>query len=378
MSTAPNVMMPRQVANAISDLLDVCAEIKPDQQVLIVAAPDGLTGGWNVVDEATVTWIQAAVQQRGAWASVLWTDFPEHVHAWQIPPVLKGALAGADVIINHVFDLPFEELYELRDAASDNHVTVVRNMATTAALLASDWAQTPYELISAIRIKTAQLFKEGVGWNLTHPNGTNLTGKISPPIPRGRRYADYRSEGFYRPFPEGVFSPINILETEGTLVFEKTSPWWARYIGIPSHFESSVRLTVENNRIKSIEGGREAKAMERFIADMADRVGASMYETFALHGGVHPNAKIPSYQCPNHNYREFIEHHHSSNLHLHLGFVPAEQRKNYPYFVHITGDLQCATLQLGDTIVYDRGRLQTLDLEEIKSISARHPGRPTI
>jgi hypothetical protein len=378
MSTAPLIVMPRQIANAISDLLDVCAEIKPDQQVLIVAAPDGLSGGWNVVDETTVAWIQSAVQQRGAWASVLWTDVPERVHAWRIPPVLKAALAGADIIINHAFDLPFEELYELRDAASENRVTVVRNMATTANLLASDWAQTPYELVSAIRLRTAQLFNEGVRWTLTHPNGTNLTGTVSPPIPRGRLYADRRSDGFYRPFPEGVFSPINILETEGTLVFEKTSPWWARYIGIPCHFTSPVRLTVENNRIKSFAGGGEAKAMERFIADMADRVGASMYETFALHGGVHPRARISSHQCPNDNYRDFIEHHDSSNLHLHLGFVPAERRKEYPYFVHITGDLQGATLRVDDHLVYDRGRLKTLDLEEIKSIAARYPDRPGI
>ncbi len=37
--------MPRQVAVAINDLVDSCGEIKPGQQVLIVAASDGLTGG---------------------------------------------------------------------------------------------------------------------------------------------------------------------------------------------------------------------------------------------------------------------------------------------------------------------------------------------
>src|SRR5207342_2820396 len=109
------------------------------------------------------------------------------------------------------------ELYEFRDVVAEKHVVMVRNMATTVSLLASDWAQTPYELVSAIRIRTAQIFSEGLPWILTHPNGTNLTGKISPPIPPGRRYADRRTEGFYRPFPEGVFSPINLLETEGTL-----------------------------------------------------------------------------------------------------------------------------------------------------------------
>jgi hypothetical protein len=378
MSAGIKCGMPRQVAIAINDLLDACAEIKPGQQVLIVAASDGLTGGYNIVDETTVAWIQAAVQQRGAWPSVLWVDIPERLHGWRVPPVVKAALAGADVMINHAFDLPFEELYEFRGAVTDNRVIMVRNMATTAGLLASNWAQTPYELVSEIRIRTAQLFEQGLRWTLTHPNGTNLNGRISPPIPPGRRYADRRTEGFYRPFPEGVFSPINLLETEGSLVFEKTSPWWARYIGIPCHFDVPVRLTVENNRIKRFEGASEAKAMEQFITQMANRVGDSMYETFALHGGVHPHAKILPHQCANGNYREFIEHHHSSNLHLHLGVVSAGQRTKYPYFVHITGDLQGATLRVGDKLIYDHGRLTTLDLDEIKSISARYSDRPCI
>ena len=37
--------MPRSAAIAVNDLLDTCAEIKPGQQVLIVAATDGPVGG---------------------------------------------------------------------------------------------------------------------------------------------------------------------------------------------------------------------------------------------------------------------------------------------------------------------------------------------
>jgi len=368
----------RRAAVAIDDLLDNCAEIKSGQRVLIVAANDGLTGGINLVDEATVAWIQAAVQKRGAHPTVLWTDIPGSVHAWRVPPAFKAAVANVDVVISHAFDLPFEELYELRDTMAQHRVNFVRNMATTANLLASDWAQTPYELISEIRIRTARLFNEGSAWSLTHPNGTSLTGKIRSPLPPGRKYADYRSEGFYRPFPEGVFSPINIAETEGTLVFDQTSPWWARYMGVAAHFAQPVRITIEKNRIGAFYGGDEAKAMERFLADMAARVGDTMYEAFALHGGVHPHAKIAHHQCPHDIYRAFIEHHHSGHLHLHLGVVPPSQRATYPYFVHITGDLEGATLKLDDQFVYENGRLSTLDAPAIKEIAARYPNRPGV
>jgi hypothetical protein len=370
--------MTRQIAIAIDDLLDTCAEIKANRKVLIVASPDGLTGGINLVDEAVVAGIQAAVQQRDAHPTVLWTDIPGSVHAWRLPPAFKEAVAGVDVVISHAFDLPFEELYELRDLMAQHHTVFVRNMATTATLLASDWAQTPYELVSQIRIRTARLFREGLTWSLTHPNGTSLTGKVRSPLPPGRKYADYRSEGFYRPFPEGVFSPINIAETEGVLVFDHTSPWWARYIEVPPHFADPVRITIEKNRIRAFDGGEEARATERFLADMASRVGEMMYEAFALHGGVHPHAKLERDQCPHDTYRAFIEHHDSSNLHLHLGVVPPEHRATYPYFVHVSGDLQGATLKLGSEVVYERGRLSSLDSPAIKEIAARYPDRPGV
>ena len=371
-------VMPRAVATAINDLLDNCAELKAGQQVVVVAAADGLCGGINLVDEATIGWLQAAIQQRGAYPTVLWTDIPGGLHDWHVPPVLKAAVAGADMLISHAFDLPFEELYELRDVMAHHRAVFVRNMATTAELLASDWATTPYALVSEIRIRTARLFTPGQSWSLTHPNGTRVSGKIRMPLPPGRKYDDYRSEGFYRPFPEGVFSPINIAETDGVLVFDHTSPWWARYMKLPPHFATPVRVTIANNRIRSFEGGMEAKAMEHFVADLADRVGDSMYEAFALHGGVHPNAKLARHQCPNDMYRDFIEHHHSSNLHLHLGVVPPEHRQDYPYFVHVTGDLRGATLKLGEQTVYDGGHLCILDDAEIKRIAAAYPDRPGV
>ena len=141
--------IPRQAAVAIDDLLDNCGQIQAGQHVLIVAALDGLHGGGNIVDEQTVAWIQAAVQLRGAHASVLWLDLPIRParlwsdgsgkpEAWRVPPVLKGALSHADVFINHCVDLSFEEeLKEVRDILAEHDVAMVRNMATTAPLLAS-------------------------------------------------------------------------------------------------------------------------------------------------------------------------------------------------------------------------------------------------
>ena len=68
--------MPADAAVAINDMLDCCAVVQPGQNVLILAAIDGLHGGRNLVDEQTIVWIQSGVQARGAHPTVIWADMP--------------------------------------------------------------------------------------------------------------------------------------------------------------------------------------------------------------------------------------------------------------------------------------------------------------
>src|SRR5512136_1676288 len=73
--------IPKGAAIAVGDLLDHCAKIQPGQEVVLLAHIDGLYGGDNLVDEKAISWIQAAIQQRGANASVLWIDEQAKPHA---------------------------------------------------------------------------------------------------------------------------------------------------------------------------------------------------------------------------------------------------------------------------------------------------------
>lgn len=366
--------IPHGSAIAINELLDQCAGVQPGQQVLIVAAYDGLYGGANIVDQQTIAWLQAAVQRRGAYPSVLWLDVPTQPHAWRVPPVLKAALGGADIFINHLFDMPWEEIIEMRQAQRAHNVPMVRNMASTAALLSSRWAQTPYELVKEIRFQAGRVFHEGATWSLTHPNGTQLTGRLGRTNPSFSGYTELRSQSLYRPFPEGVFPPVITIDTEGIFVFERTTPWWARYIGIPTQFHKPVRLTIEKNHIVRFEGGYEANALKRFYASLAERVSDMVYRIAALHGGVHPHARVPEHLCTNATYRAFIEHHHATSVHLHLGASPQDEA--YPYMLHVTGELPGATLQIGDAVLYDRGHLTALDHPDVRAIAERYPERP--
>ena len=198
--------IPRGAAAAIDDLLDNCAEIKAGQEVLLLAQIDGLYGGDNLVDEQTIAWIQAAVQHRRANPTVVWIDEPAKVHAWRVPPVVKEALKGCQVMINHSFDLVIEENVEFRNMVPDLGFIMVRNFATTAPLLCTPWAQTPHELVSEIRHQASLPFREGVEWELTHENGSRLKGVVkAPDNPLFPTYSTRRNEvGGYRPWPEWV------------------------------------------------------------------------------------------------------------------------------------------------------------------------------
>jgi hypothetical protein len=371
--------IPGPAAISINDMLDSCAKIRPGQEVLILAYMDGLHGGDNLVDREAIEWIQTAIQQRGAKASVLWADERSTAHEWRFPPLVKAAMAASDLMINNTMDLSFEELVDFKQFTWNEKKLFVRNFATTSSLLCTRWAQTPQELVSEIRYQAALLIEIGATWQLTDPNGTHLEGTILPAFdpnhPWFTTYAVRREEaGYYRPWPEWVHPPIRLADTSGVFVFDRMLGWWSRYIGISPYFNKPIRLNIENNRIVRIEGGEEAVALRDFLASLQDRVGKDAYNFNALHFGVHPNASVDAHECPNVLYRRLIDHSHTSNIHAHIG-VP-ELTKEYPYWVHITGDIRTATFKVGGIIVHDQGYLTARDHPAVKAVAAKYPGRP--
>jgi hypothetical protein len=340
---------------------------------------DGLYGGDNLVDGEAVSWIQSAIHLRGANASVLWIDEPSVAHAWRLPPVLKAALFGCDILINNSFDITVEELMEFRLLIEKQKVIMVRNFATTAELLNTPWAQTPHELVSEIRYQAARPFMDGAKWQLSDENGTYLEGKIRAAYGLGHpwfpAYTTRREEaGHYRPWPEWVIPPVRLNGTSGTFIFDCMLSWWSRYIGISPYFKNPIRMTVENGRIKEIKGGDQADALRRFLTVMRERLGEGVYDFNCLHFGVHPQATVSSQQCPNIIHRRLIEHSHTSNIHLHIGAPPATD--SYPYWMHVTGDVRMATFRVGDTVVHERGYLTAMDNPAVVAVAARYPGRP--
>lgn len=367
-------LIPQRAAIAVADLLDNCARVQPGQHVLLLCALDGLHGGRNLIDEQAVSWIQTGIQQRGAHATTLWTDMPLHpdvywsrtsnaVPAWDLPPIVKGAMASADLVINHLVDYWTEG--ELKDRVPNYFY----NMATTSRLLSSAWALTPWELVAEIRVRAAAMVTVGAPWAITHSNGTQVRGKVGQVNPR---YGDLR----YGPFPEGVFPSLPTVAAEGTLIFDRTGPHWARHIGLPLQFSQPVRMTLEEGKIVDIRGGMEAETFRDFFKALSHHLGDAAYEMRGIHGGAHPYAKVSEHECPDAYYRAFIEHHGAHSMHFHLG--NSHHAPDYPFNVHVSAELQGATVQIGDNVVYKDGRLTAFDHPEVRKIAARYPDRPGV
>ncbi len=362
---------------AIADLLDNCCQVKAGQEVVIASHFDGLQGGDNLVDTQSVAWIQAAIQARGANPTVIWFDEPAKIHKWRVPPVFLAAERACDVFISNSFDLTIEELKIIQETATEYGVTLCRNYATTVGLLNSPWVQTPYELVTEIRYEAAKAFASGgMPYLIEDDNGTHIEGTILPPShPRFPTYTRYRADGAgYRPFPEWVFPPINVGNTNGVVVFDRMLSWWSRYIGIPPVFKDPIVLTIKDGKITKIEGKYEADALKRFIKEMESVLGQDAYNMGEIHCGVHPCAIVAPQQCSHPLVQRVVDHSESCCIHIHIG--APWPRKEYPYWVHITGDLRNATWKVGDTLVHDRGHMTALDSPRIKEIGAKYPDRP--
>ena len=131
----------------------------------------------------------------------------------------------------------------------------------------------------------------------------------------------------------------------------------------------------------AIEGGVEAKKLYAFLKEMEEKVGEKIWLFDTFHFGIHPNAHVNYYQCPNDIYRRTIEHMDCSNVHWHLG--SAGGRPGYNFYPHITGDIRNCTLTLEHEdgsieYVYKDGWLCCQDDPRLQEIMAKYPGRPGI
>jgi hypothetical protein len=374
--------IPKAAMDALIQLVDHNAEIKPGMEVLIGAHIDGAYGSANHVDPTAVSWVQAVCASRGANCTVLWIDEVMKKHQWRVPPILKGAITNADVFFNFSLDLAIEENAEFRTYLEECKTWYVRMFPVTTGLMMTDWARTPHELVIMCRHLSSNPFMNHMAeFEMSAPNGSQLTGNILDPVKRegipGMPYNSWRKDAsHYIPWPEWVHPPVNCKNVNGVLYFDRMLPYWARYMGLPPVWETPIKIEVKDSKMVSITGGKEADLLKHTLGELEERAGEGMKKFDTFHFGIHPNATVTKDQCPNDVYRRIIEHSGPRCVHWHLGSAPANP--NYNFYPHVTGDLMDIDLKIAGKVAWDKGYMLELDNPELKKIAAKYPDLPGI
>ncbi len=315
------------------------------------------------VDEMVVHVLATAAQEAGANVQILWTTGMEKGWWSDVPPIVAAAWGAADVVVSNA--LAFGRgVKVIREAMFKKGTIRIRNMAPTTGMLSSEWARFPFELSDEITRWVGAHFEQAQTWRVAAANGTDVTGKIGRVPTEGTgmtRYGQKRREKKNRPFPQGCFNPITSEDTNGIIVFDRTLPWEARYIGVPElKFSQPLKITVEKNSMVHFEGGPEAERYRRFYESLVPYLGEDAWNVSGWHAGIHPKAKI--YEVPERS-PDLVHrtlHNHPSVMHFHLGGSIGKEY-DYPYMWHLSNEIEGATIYLDGEKLYDAGHLKVLD-----------------
>jgi hypothetical protein len=342
--------------------------IKTDDEVVILSelAPS--------VEPVVVSAQAAVLNEIGAKFHVLWT--PRLQRSWwqDLSPVVRGAVAEADVVLQNMVSIGKTHLLDLM---LDKGVRRIRNYATDVAVMSSDWAQFPVEVQDFLELKINTLLDDSKTFRVTTSEGTDISGEIASRIAPWRRDTK-RSGGLNVTFPPGVFRASEAESSNGVMYVHATYPWGARRVGLPEiRFANPVKLTVENNLVVLIEGGWEAEAYRKLFEYHVASLGPNAYKIDSFHSGSCPRAFTPMAPQQDPDRFDHLIHEHESWFHFHIGSLSDKAVGKTQQAQHVNAVLNEPTVYLDGEKVWDRGRLEIWQSPELREIAGKY-GDPDV
>jgi len=248
-------------------LVEVCAGVKPGENVLIVT--DFLM---TTIAES----LAAAAYRAGAEVSI-GTILPRSGHGQEPPPPIAAAMKEADVVFTPV-TYSITHTQAVKDACAAGSRIIVLTDFRDHMLIKGGLEADFYET-KAMCQKFARAFEKSSTAVLTSTGGTRLTmRKEGRP---GNALFCIVEPGQMSPAPnvEANFSPTE-GSAEGVIVADASIP----YLGIGVLTEP-VTATVEKGMITDIKGGHQAKVL---ADDLKSRNDAQVYNVAELGVGLNP------------------------------------------------------------------------------------------
>ncbi|TDD44565.1 hypothetical protein E1286_26800 [Nonomuraea terrae] len=336
---AEPAVAPYSIVELMPGVRNLCEYVRlaPGERVLLMVE--------HTVDPVVVQAIAAAAALRDADVRILSVP-PFSPGGWDREAsyaIETAAFHEADVVISgtwwgevHTAPLFFDQIKSRSSRFLSLHMT-----ATAGALLTG--GRLPAEVFYALLERTLRQLSAAREIRVTSARGTDVTfsGFTFDPDPGAMRPGDWR------PFPYGGanFWPS---DTEGVLVVEDST-----VTGVP---EEPLRITLEGNLVRKIEGGAAAAQLRRYAPS----------GFYMRHGliGLNPKVRLAGGT-------QFEREKHAGAFYCGLdGLTDGEPVTTGPGFAHCDCQVDRPTVIADGEVFIEHGRLLLLDEPEIREVAA--------
>jgi hypothetical protein len=321
------------------NLLINCARLDRGTNVLFVNE-----SGRDAVSRETVAFIEQRARKLGANVKSIWhgpVAGPE-----SIPEPIIKAIKDADItIFNHTLGA----MLRIRPVPGGG--TGILNYATTDDILASEWAQVPYELWQHVVKSVAGEFGHAHKWRITCPNGTDISGEV----PEAERAAPATATGFsLHTFPIGTHRPTSALTASGKMAIRWLVSSQNHDVGDGLYLDRFVSGYVKNGRFADFDGtADDVSKVRRYLTEIGERYSQDPLIVNSWHGGINPQAFTPRRDVDDLAHWQTLVHNNPRSLHFHVigDNVPGEL--SLPIIDH--------TVVVDGDVYWDKGRFSLLD-----------------
>jgi 2,5-dihydroxypyridine 5,6-dioxygenase len=316
-----------QEMKGASIVVETCAAVQPGEDVLVVT-------DWKVADVAER--VAAAANERDANVTMAAMD-PREYDGNEPEETVAAAMMEADVIITPVHRSITHSTATAE--AKENGARVVSMVKFTQEQLVRGGLYADYEGMRPHCEEMARKFTEADEARVTSPQGTDVVvdlegrdGNAHPGI------ADEPGEFTALVHIESNIAPVEGA-TEGTVVFDGAIP--NLDIGV---LEESVTMKIEDGAVTSVEGGKEARTIERVWSEHDD---PAVYNIAQLAVGMNP-------ECPEFNGWFSNDHGRYGNVHFGIG-TSSNLGGTTRAPVHFDAMMAEPTLELDGEVVVEDG-----------------------
>jgi 2,5-dihydroxypyridine 5,6-dioxygenase len=253
-------------------ILDVCAGLKPGEQVVVVT---------DFLKSRLAEIVAAAAADRGAEVTMVAMP-PRKFDGAEPTPAAGGALSHADLIVSLV-------------AQSITHSTAIKNAIQGGARgimlsafisdqLMGGGIDADFNAIAPLCHRVSRLLGEATEARLTTPAGTDLTMSLTG-RPGNAHTGLAHSGGQFTTVPniEASVSPVEGT-AQGMFVADASIPYYG--IGLLSE---PITYEVSNGVVVNIEGGRQASQISAMMASAGD---PAVYNIAQLSFGLNPLCRM--------------------------------------------------------------------------------------